>query len=202
MTQQKVFETHSPEQLAYLHHFTGPEGHKAVRIEPWSQERDESRLSAVDGNYLGIFHDQSFYICEPVNLYLDKDMAKELKKASYVWITKDEESSYSLTLHTKNATKSFKVECSPNEKFLSIDYPVQSHYSNAAAVSRVRLAADALDHFRFSKIDTLELYFAGDAAPILVHNSRYENFYGLCMPIQFLEEFMENQELPEEVTTA
>lgn len=198
MPQQKVFETHNPEYLSYLFHFTGPKC-KPVRIEPWSRERSESRLIALDGVYLGVFHDQALYVWEPINIYLDKDMAKELKKASYAWITKEEDGSHSLALRAKNATKSFTVDCKPNEDFPNIDNPVQAHHDNKAAVGLIRLTADTLDRFRFSKADVLDLYFAGDAAPILVYNGSYESFYGLCMPVE-IEEEKKFQEETEEAT--
>ena len=186
MTQATVFYTSNPQFLSNLFSFTGNE-FKAIRIEPYSQEENTSRLIALDGHCMGVFYDSSFYTWEPVNIYIDKDMEKELKKGQEAWVIQDEEGNFTLTIKTKKAKNSFDLKCNRNEEYPEVD-SILKYKHDTQPITTVALPTDGLFKFKFTTRDTLQFYFTGQDRPVYVKNTSYEEtFEGILMPIQIEE---------------
>ena len=184
MAQKTVFHTRNPQFLSNLFGFTGKDELKAIRIEPYSLEEDTSRLTALDGYCMGVFYDSSFYVWESVNIYINKDMEKDLKKGQEAWIIQDEEDQFNLTVKTKKGAKnSFELKCERNEEFPEID-SLLNYKHDPQPITTITVPIDGILKFKFASKDTLQFYFTGQNGPVYVKNTSYaETFEGVLMPV-------------------
>ena len=184
MTSQRIFETSFPQLFGYLFSFTGPQTEELdmIRLEPIGEEGG-TRCVALNGYELAAFDDQ-FQVWEPVNIYMDKEVAKEAKKKKWnrAKITLDEENNSYFILADGSVDMAFSVKLEKNGPFPSLEPILDA--CQKTAVETISLKPESLKKFMFDPQDTLHFTFSGDLGPVVIKSSKYETFWGVMMPVQ------------------